>query len=382
MKRIVIFCHDRAVSGANLSLLDYLKDYDRTQYQVLVVLPHKGTEMCSKLEELKIKYAILNLFSVTKSIGNVSIKIKLKKLYQRIVNGIEYPFRISRLEKILKDYSPDYIISNSFATTYGAILAKRLQVKHIFHIREYLDLDHQTTHFNHKKVSEFCKGSYAVFISNSIRDYYATKYSFIDSCVLYDRVSEDATFKRSRDFYEDGIIKMLIAGSLIPNKGQLDAIEASGELDNEGIKAELFICGKGPDEARLKKYVRDNSIERVHFLGYVTNLNELRKNIDISLVCSKNEALGRVTVESMYTHSLTIGTNSGETRYLLADGRGLLYNYGDAKGLAGQISWAVNNVEQVQQITDRALLYARNNFNKDILNSIIKWVEEHNEKKA
>ena len=49
MKRIAIICHDRAVSGANFSLLDYLEIYDRNKYQILVVLPHLGTELCSSL---------------------------------------------------------------------------------------------------------------------------------------------------------------------------------------------------------------------------------------------------------------------------------------------------------------------------------------------
>ena len=87
MKRIAIICHDRAVSGANFSLLDYLEIYDRNKYQILVVLPHLGTELCSKLEALNVNFAVLNLFSVTKPIGKVNIKIRLKKILQRIINS-------------------------------------------------------------------------------------------------------------------------------------------------------------------------------------------------------------------------------------------------------------------------------------------------------
>lgn len=375
MKRIAIICHDRAVSGANFSLLDYLEIYDRNKYQILVVLPHLGTELCSKLEALNVNFAVLNLFSVTKPIGKVNIKIRLKKILQRIINSLKYSFKIKNMEKILRDFNPDLIISNSFATLYGALFAQKLNVKHVFHIREYMELDHQTTHYNPKTVEQYCRNSYAVYISNSIKDYYESKYHFIDSCVLYDRVSQDKTFIRERHFYDDKIVKMLIAGSLIPNKGQIDAIKATKILADEGYKVDLYICGKGTDENKLKNYVRVNGIKGIHFLGFINNLNDLRKNIDISLLCSKNEALGRVTVESMYSHSLTIGTCSGETKYLLDGGRGLFYHFGDSNELAAKIIWAIENIDQVEMITDRAYSYAVENFNKDILDSIVRWVE-------
>ena len=177
MKRIAIFCHDRAVSGANFSLLDYLESYDRNKYQILVVLPHRGTELCSKLETLNVNFAVLNLFSVTKSIGKVNIKIRLKKILQRIINSLKYSFKIKNMEKILRDFNPELIISNSFATLYGALFAQKLNVKHVFHIREYMELDHQTTHYNPKTVEQYCRNSYAVYISNSIKDYYESKYT-------------------------------------------------------------------------------------------------------------------------------------------------------------------------------------------------------------
>lgn len=382
MKKVVIFCHDRAVSGANFSLLDYLENYDKDEYQVLVILPHKGAEMCKKLEELNISYDVLNLYSVTKSIGNVSIKIKVKKALQIMLNGIQFPFRISRMKKKLNDFMPDYIISNSFTTTYGAFIARQLKLRHIYHVREYMELDHQITHYNKRKIDRLCHDSYAVFISNSVKEYYDEKYRFLDSLVLYDNVREDRSFQKKRSFCEDGIIRLMLAGSLIPNKGQMDAIQAFQKLKNRGINTELLICGKGSDEARLKKYVSDNAIKGVQFLGFVSDLSELRKNIDISLVCSKNEALGRVTVESMYSRCLTIGTNSGETKYLLADGRGLLYHYGIVDELVERIMWTINHQDQISQITEKAFLYAKSKFNQNILSNIIHWVDEHNEKRV
>lgn len=82
---------------------------------------------------------------------------------------------------------------------------------------------------------------------------------------MYDRVSQDKTFIRERHFYDDKIVKMLIAGSLIPNKGQIDAIKATKILADEGYKVDLYICGKGTDENKLKNYVRVNGIKGIHF---------------------------------------------------------------------------------------------------------------------
>ena len=37
----------------------------------------------------------------------------------------------------------------------------------------------------------------------------------------------------------------------------------------------------------------------MHFLGYVKDMTELRRKVDVEIIASKYEAYGRVTVEAM-----------------------------------------------------------------------------------
>lgn len=370
MKKVAIICHENELFGAEQSLIDYLRVFDRLKYSVTVFLPKKRKNNAENafihmLDELSISYKIYNLFVRIKPLSSIKLIARIKDCIKIIYNK----FFLGRFKKQLKQF--DVIISNSFAVMCGAEAAYMLNKPHIFHIREFMELDHCITHYNIGKVKKLCQYSAAVFISNSIKEYYLKKYEFKDYKIVYDRVNFDTTFVKKRKFYENGVLNILMAGALHPNKGQFDAIKAV-ELLSGKINLQLILCGDGPNGAHLKQYCLDNNLTNIIFLGQVSNseLVDIRKNIDISLICSKMEALGRVTIESMYYESLTIGCNSGETSYLLDNDRGFLYNFGNYSELSKIILYAINNIKEVERRKKKAKDFARNEFNNDVLSLI------------
>lgn len=371
MKKIAIVCHDYSLSGANLSLIDYLKNYDREHFEVKVFLPmKKNSSLAIELNKISVLNFCYKLFVLPKELKKLSLKQKLKRFLKRVYNFI-FGFRHYKSLKKMLSSGYDLIISNSFSVLYGAKIATELNIPHVFHIREFMEEDHQITHYNLDEVKKLCNYSRAVFISNSIKQYYLDKYTFKSYKVVYNKINYESSYIKSKTFYSDNSLQILMVGTLQPNKGQLDAIKAV-ELLKDKIKIKLLICGQGPDAADLKKYCKEHLLNNVYFLGQVNkeNLIELRKNTDISLVCSKKEALGRVTVESMLYESLTIGANCGETAYLLSDDRGYLYNYGNFEELSGLILQAVNKSSEVKNIIIRAKSFALKEFSNDVLKQI------------
>ena len=225
-----------------------------------------------------------------------------------------------------------------------------------------MEEDHQITHFNKKKIDKYCNYSNAIFISEVIKEKYQSKFNKFTT-VLYDKIEYDNGYIKKRELFENNEYNMAIIGTISENKGQLEAIKAQEILEKKDINTCLKIIGKGPNEAFLKEYVEKHKIKNVEFCGYKSNITEIRKDIDIALVCSKNEALGRVTVEGMYYKNLVIGANAGCTKYLIEDGKnGLIYESGNSEDLVKKILYAINNEIEIKKIIENAYKYSLSNF--------------------
>ena len=98
----------------------------------------------------------------------------------------------------------------------------------------------------------------------------------------------------------------------------------SSLLWKDGYK--LFLAGnissKFKDELLSK--LPELSKQSIVFLGYVSELTELLSKASGFLMCSKNEGLGRVSIEAMFCGCPVIGFNSAGTKELLCQGHGYL----------------------------------------------------------
>lgn len=373
MKKIAIICHDHSLSGANQSLLDYLKLANNCDYNITVFFPmRKKSEMADVLEKLGIKHYCYKMFVLLKQLSKKPAKCRIKECIKHIYNFFFKTHAYKKMRNYIQQNKFDIIISNSFSVLYGAQIARDLNIRHIFHVREFMEADHQITHYNFKNVTKLCKYSEAVFISHAIEKYYLDRYQFKKSKVLYDCITFERSFKKRKRFFERNELRLLIAGTLQANKGQMDAINATELLKNR-INVKLYICGQGPDENKLRRYCKEKTLNNVVFTGQLKpkQLLKLREEIDISLVCSKMEALGRVTVESMFYKSLTIGTNSGETAYLLLNNRGYLYESGNTHELVERIMYTLEHISEVEEVIKSAYEFALENFSKNLLDDII-----------
>lgn len=91
---------------------------------------------------------------------------------------------------------------------------------------------------------------------------------------------------------------LISMGDLIDRKNYKIAIEVVAKLNNPDVH--YFICGKGPEEQKLKDLSKSLGVEKqVHFLGYRTDIKELLKSSDIFLFTSKQEGLARSLMEAM-----------------------------------------------------------------------------------
>jgi glycosyltransferase involved in cell wall biosynthesis len=135
--------------------------------------------------------------------------------------------------------------------------------------------------------------------------------------------------------------RLSLVGTLAAGKRQEDAIRALSILAAKGLDVRLDLIGTERNEYGkvLRALTHDLRVEeRIEFVGYTGDPFPYMASSDLVLMCSRNEAFGRVSVEAMKLGKPVIGTRSGGTAELIRDGwNGFLYRAGDAEELARRI---------------------------------------------
>ena len=111
-------------------------------------------------------------------------------------------------------------------------------------------------------------------------------------------VNVDRKTKRAELGLNDTDIVCISAGDLVARKNYSVAIEALEKTGKENIH--YLICGVGPERDTLEKLAKDKGIlNRVHFLGFRTDVKELMAISDIFLFTTRQEGMPRSMMEAM-----------------------------------------------------------------------------------
>ena len=104
--------------------------------------------------------------------------------------------------------------------------------------------------------------------------------------------------KRMELGLSDQQIMLISAGDLVDRKNYTPVIKALSQINDKNIH--YYICGKGPKEQELKLLAKTLHVEdKVHFLGFRTDMKELYQAADIFVFSSILEGLPRCTMEAM-----------------------------------------------------------------------------------
>jgi glycosyltransferase involved in cell wall biosynthesis len=154
----------------------------------------------------------------------------------------------------------------------------------------------------------------------------------------------------------DSRVRAVMLGTLSHEKGQLDAVTAVALLKGRGHDLSLTLYGDAsPDALReLERAVSRLGLHgRVVHLGTTDQPMQMLSAADVSLVCSRNEAYGRVTAESLLVATPVIGYARGGTAEILADGGGVLVEP-DPNSLADALQAFVTDAVHRRQLAAEA----------------------------
>jgi glycosyltransferase involved in cell wall biosynthesis len=355
MKTIAVIFHDsNYYSGGTRSMLDIIDSWLLDQeLKIICIFPRKTGTAIDYLNNKNVKiitmfYGINLLPMHWKSNG---FKLFLKIYIKWILGIVNTRFFLVRK---MKQEQVDLIYTNTSTPFVGAWLKKRLKIPHVWHFREFGEEDQDFTRIGGSRKFYQTVNSYSdsiVVISEALRTK-VEKYSSLPISVIYDDLSPTYINPKEVIDLQKRPLRLLIAGSLSVGKGQIQVIEAVKELNQKKCDIVLYIAGTGPQMDDLKQYVQTHNLNsKIVFLGLVEDMNTLRKQIDIGVVCSRCEAFGRITIEGMLSNMVMIGADTGGTPELIQDGlTGFLYRWNDVSDLVEKIEYIYNNPSVAKRV--------------------------------
>lgn len=163
-----------------------------------------------------------------------------------------------------------------------------------------------------------------------------------------------AEIQREKEFHPERV-RLGIAGRLNHEKGHDVLLRALGKMTKRFPGLTLEIAGDGPLDSHLRQRVRELGIaDRVHFHGFLEDMVEFLRNIDLFVLSSYYEGFGLVLVEAMAAALPVVATDVGGVREVVKDGEtGLVVPSGSESELAIGIEYFLNNPHLARRFGDK-----------------------------
>lgn len=277
---------------------------------ILVVCPNRGAgyEAISQMGGVKVLAVPMrtHIYPEYNSINNLLL-FPLRMLYHYVINRKAF----QQICTISKHYKPDVVYTNVSVISVGQKVAKKIEVPHIYHIREYQNLDFGMRIIpSLSKFKKNLQNQYSICITEGIQSHFGLNNH--NSVVIYDGVrSEDAAFfdKEKRKYF-------LFVGRLDEAKGVKLVLEAfaKSRIRTHTLKIAGASLSRNED-SQLKALVKEYGIEdRVEFLGVVSDVDRIMRKATALVMASRFEGFGLVTAEAMFNGCLVIGRNVAGTK--------------------------------------------------------------------
>ena len=330
--------------GDNRSLLNSLKVLKEC-IDILVCVTQKGL-FTEELDRQGIRYVQI---AGTMAPQNFPIQLSYKWLH-RLFGLPRRTFATlktrKQLNKIIQDYHPNIIHSNNGFIYAGAKMAKRFNIPHVWHLREYIELDHHRTIPDKSFFETERRRSHCIAITHDVFNYWQLQEP--KDTQIYNGVYQENEVPPYQPHKQK---EFLFLGRIIPTKGLDDLIEGFARFIHSNPELQdynLNIVGDG-----IPSYIthlRDTAQKlgvgaNVHFLGFHADVRPMLLVAKALIVPSPFEAMGRITAEAMLTGCFVIGRNTGGTRELLTlENAGLTFE--QVEGLAAALAQVANYTDE------------------------------------
>jgi glycosyltransferase involved in cell wall biosynthesis len=336
--KVAFLTHYTELYGANLSLLSLLDGLVGYGVRPHIICPDRG-DLLGALNQRGIPAAVIP-FEWWVSTCRTPVAGAA-----RLVGTVR---GMRRLTQQIASWRCDLVYSNSSVFAAGAIAAAELGLPHIWHLREFGRRDYDLRPDLGSRLSRliFRTADAMVFVSHALRRAFMGRTAPPNSDVIYNGVATEAVFDERRRAAaalrgRRQPFTFVLVGRFRESKGQHVAIRAFSLLAKQFPEARLVLVGGAGGTGDQNYFDGCRALagelgvaDRIDFWGYIPDPERAFLAADVALMCSRSEAMGRVTAEAMAACRPVIGFDAGGTSELIAAGHtGLLYR-GGAEALA------------------------------------------------
>lgn len=337
-KKIILYIsHSPYLNGAEVCLLNLVRNLDRDKYEPVVVFPADGP-LRQKCVELQVETYVTPL----------EWWIRFRSDY--FLTAIPLAQRIEKLLRIVDDLKPDIIHTNTSIVLEGALAARARGIPHVWHLHEILDghpdlLSLLTLTETYKAIGQL--GQRVVAVSNSFSRHYLEEVPTSKRKVIYNGIETPVSSAEAKDRIRQefgflpGELMALSVGSLSLYKDHGNLLRAAALVAQQPGNIKFLVAGGGSPrtlEALEEQAEAAGLRDKVLFLGHRSDVPDLLAACDLFVLPSRREAFPLGVLEAMALGKPVVATDCGGTREMIRDGYdGFIVPVGDPEALAGKI---------------------------------------------
>lgn len=317
--KIFIVSHGAERAGAELSLVEIVRMLATRGHQCIVSLPSEGPIgplMVELVGSDNVRYLKTRRWMGKRSAGLVGAV----RLVQTLIDTLRFLSQIYRA-------GPDVLLVNTGVIPSPLLASKILNIPSMTMVRESIRTNGSLRSVLPKPwvCWLLSKLSTSVVVNS---EYISVEYGY--PCeVVYPSISValSRNAPRSNVHYSNtDPLKIIMVGTISEEKGQLDLLRACESIisSSDAIDVRFYGHGSEVEESELLREIEVRGLSGfVRFMGSTSDVSTVYRSADISVVCSRNEAFGKVTAESILAGLPVVGYGCGGTAEILAHGGGL-----------------------------------------------------------
>jgi glycosyltransferase involved in cell wall biosynthesis len=144
-------------------------------------------------------------------------------------------------------------------------------------------------------------------------------------------------------------------GRFVEIKGYEYLIKAASELVKERDDLHFMIAGDGPLKNKYKEMIVSHGLEKkFHIVGWQENIYEIIRSMDIFVLPSLNEGMGRVLIQAMLLGVPVVATNVGGVPSVIAGGAGVSVQPASSGAIARAVREILEDPVRLARMIEKA----------------------------
>ena len=353
-KKIVFIINNFLVGGVERLLFDIISFFDKDKYDIKII-----TVLGSGPLEISFRNLGIPIYFAGFS-GLASRRLPFKLFWLFFA-----PITFLRITFFLLKSKPDVVVSSLFQADVIGMTASK-----IVGIKKRILIQHDIVQFGTlarlvKKIFAIQFSTHLVSISGTVRNFLVEYFKVRNEKIttIFNGI-DYARFQKGRKLISNDSLPVIgMIARLEEIKGHKYALEALKILkEKHGLSPMALLAGDGALRHTLEKYVAENNLDSVKFLGNITDIPDFLSQVDVLIVPSREEGFGLVILEGMVSGKIVIASDIKVMHELITDGEnGFLFESQNADSLAEVLLNVLTNKEMREKLQNDTLIFMEKN---------------------